>query len=256
MSPSAFLLRRGFMRIIIEDSYESMSKKAALMVAGQILLKPDTILGLATGSTPIGMYKELVRMHKEEDLDFSNVVTFNLDEYVGLDKNDKNSYHYYMFQNFFNHINIKKENIYIPDGMAQDLEEECKRYERIIEEKGGIDLQILGIGKNGHIGFNEPDLKFEATTHVVKLDEETIMANSRFFNSINEVPSFAISMGIKTIMHSKKIILLASGEEKAEAIYKAIYGPIVPKHPASVLQLHPDVTFILDKDAAKFIKLR
>lgn len=241
------------MRIIIEDNYEALSKKAALMVAGQILLKPNTVLGLATGSTPILMYRELVRMHKEEDLDFSEVITFNLDEYVGLDRNDKNSYYYYMFENFFNHVNIKMENIFIPNGMADNLEEECKRYERLIEEKGGIDLQILGIGKNGHIGFNEPDLKFEATTHVVKLDDETIKANSRFFNRIDEVPRFAISMGIKTIMHSKKIILLANGEEKAEAVYKAIYGPIVPNHPASVLQLHPDVTFILDRNAAKYL---
>ncbi|KRQ86457.1 Glucosamine-6-phosphate deaminase 1 [Caloramator mitchellensis] len=242
------------MRILIEENYEAMSKKAALMVAGQILLKPNSVLGLATGSTPLYMYRELVRMHREEDLDFSSITTFNLDEYVGLNQDNINSYHYYMFDNLFNHVNIKKENIFIPDGMAENLYEECKRYEKLIKDRGGIDLQILGIGKNGHIGFNEPDLKFEATTHVVELDDETIKANSRFFSSIDEVPRRAISMGIKTIMHSRKIILLASGEEKAEAVKKAIFGPIIPGLPASVLQLHPDVTIILDREAAMYVE--
>lgn len=242
------------MRIVIAKDYEDMSKRAARMVAGQIYLKPNSVLGMATGSTPLAMYSELIRVHQEVGLDFSEVVTFNLDEYLGLPSSDEQSYHYYMYQNFFQHINIKQENIYIPKGMMKNIEFECKKYDDTIQQKGGIDLQILGIGTNGHIGFNEPDIKFEATTHKVKLDDETITANSRFFANIEEVPQFAISMGIKTIMHAKKIVLLASGENKAEVIFKALFEGITPEVPASILQLHQDVTVIVEENAAQFVK--
>jgi glucosamine-6-phosphate deaminase len=238
------------MRIIVVNNYEEMSKKAAAMVASQITLKPNSILGLATGDTPFGMYEELVRMYKEKQLDFSEVKSFNLDEYFGLDKNNNQSYYYFMMKNLFNHVNIKKENTNIPNGMTENTEEECKNYDKRIDEAGGIDIQILGIGVNGHIGFNEPDVNFEAGTHLVSLDEKTIESNSRFFNSIDEVPTKALSMGIKTIMNSKKIVLLASGAAKADAIAKAVNGKISPELPASVLQLHRDVTVIIDKDAA------
>lgn len=242
------------MRVFICDDYNEMSKKAANMVAGQIFIKPDSVIGLATGSTPLQMYKELIKMYEEENLDFRDVTTFNLDEYIGLKKDDVNSYNYYMMENFFKHINIRMNNVYIPDGKAPDIDIECEQYEEKIEEKGGIDLQVLGIGNNGHIGFNEPDLKFEATTHLVKLDEMTIEANSRFFSSIEEVPKHAISMGIKTIMHSRKIVLLANGMNKAETVYKAMFGPITPEVPASILQLHPDANIFLEKEAAEKVK--
>lgn len=242
------------MRIIIAKDYTDMSEKAASMVAAQILLKPNSVLGLATGSTPLQMYRELIRRYKVGELDFEEITTFNLDEYIGLGKSNINSYNHYMYDNFFRHINISLGNVNIPDGMAIDIERECKDYENRIQERGGIDLQVLGIGNNGHIGFNEPNLKFEATTHLVELDEGTINANSRFFNAIEDVPKQAISMGIKTIMQSRKILLLASGKSKAEAIYKAIYDGITPEVPASILQLHPDVTIIVDRDAAVFIR--
>lgn len=238
------------MKIVIVKDYDEMSRKAANIFASQIILKPDSTLGLATGDTPLGMYKELVRLYKNGDIDFSNITTFNLDEYNDLPKENAHSYHYYMMKNLFKHINIKTSKINLPDGMALDIQKECNDYERRIEEAGGIDLQVLGIGKNGHIGFNEPDIKFEAKTHLVKLDKNTIEANSRFFDSIDEVPTKAISMGIKTIMHARKIILLASGIEKFEAIVNTVNGSIIPEVPASVLQLHPDVTLIIDKEAS------
>lgn len=241
------------MRLIIARDYEEMSIRAAQIVAGQIFVKPNSVLGLATGSTPLSMYKELVRMHRSEGLDFSEVTTFNLDEYIGLPADNVNSYHFYMYDNLFKHINIKKENIFIPDGMASDIEGECREFERHISEKGGIDLQVLGIGNNGHIGFNEPDVKFEATTHKVKLDEETILANARFFENIDEVPKYAISMGIKTIMHARKILLLANGYSKAEALNKALYGGITPEIPASILQLHQDVTVVVDGECGSLL---
>lgn len=238
------------MRIIVAANYDEMSKKAADIVASQIILKPESVVGLATGGTPVGFYRELIKIHKDGKFSFKEVKTFNLDEYYGLDKDNTQSYHYYMMDNLFNHIDINIENVNIPNGMAEDIEVECKAYEAKIKSAGGIDIQVLGIGTNGHIGFNEPDVKFEAITHLVKLDEETIEANSRFFNSIEEVPKSAISMGIKTIMHAKKIVLLASGSEKAKVIERMINGDITPDLPASILQLHPDVTLILDKDAA------
>ena len=242
------------MRVIITNSYDEMSKEAAKIVAGQIYLKPDSVLGLATGSTPLQMYKKLIAVHEMVGLDFSQVTSFNLDEYIGMSPNNPQSYHYFMKHNFFDFINIKPENIFIPDGMAEDIEAEGKHYDALIEEKGGIDLQILGIGRNAHIGFNEPDIKFEATTHKVKLDDETIEANSRFFENEADVPRYAISMGIKTIMLAKKVVLLASGSNKAEAVYNAVYGSISPSAPASILQLHRDVTVIVDKEAGALLQ--
>lgn len=242
------------MRIIIAKDYEEMSRRAAKIVAGQIFLKPNSVIGLATGSTPLLMYKELVNIHWSDGLDFSEITTFNLDEYIGLPADNINSYHYYMNDNLFSHVNMRKENIFIPNGMTSDIERECREFERGIAEKGGIDLQVLGIGNNGHIGFNEPDIKFEATTHEVKLDEETIQANARFFDNIDEVPKYAISMGIKTIMHARKILLLANGHSKAEALSKALYGGITPEIPASILQLHLDVTVVVDEECASFLK--
>lgn len=242
------------LRIIIADNYEDMSKKAANMVAAQILLKPNSVLGLATGSTPLMTYKYLIKLFSDETISFKEAVTFNLDEYVGINKGNENSYYYYMENNFFKHIDVKQENTHIPSGNAEDLSAECSTYEEKIKLSGGIDFQILGIGNNGHIGFNEPNLKFEAVTHVIDLDEETIKANSRFFTSEAEVPKKAITMGVKTIMNTRKVLLLANGRGKAETIYNSIYGKIDPNLPASILQLHPDVTFILDKEAASLLK--
>lgn len=238
------------MRILITENYEQLSIEAAKIVAGQIYLKPTSVLGLATGSTPLKMYENLIAVHKTIGLDFSQVTTFNLDEYIGLSADNPQSYHYFMYENFFKQINIRRENIFIPDGTAADIFTESKNYDALIESKGGIDLQILGIGQNAHIGFNEPDIKFEATTHKVKLDDETISANSRFFKSVDEVPKFAISMGIKNIMLARRVVLLANGKNKAAAVYKAICGSVTPEAPASILQLHQDATFILDKEAA------
>lgn len=241
------------MRIIVAKDYEDMSKRAASIVSAQIILKPNSVLGLATGSTPLRMYQELVRIYKAGELDFSRIITFNLDEYIGLDRENVNSYNRYMYNNFFKFINIDPNNINIPDGMAPDIKRECDDYENRILAMDGIDLQVLGIGQNGHIGFNEPDLKFEATTHMVELDEDTISANSRFFNSIEDVPKQAISMGIKTIMRARKVLLLANGKSKAEVVRKALYCGITPEVPASILQLHPDVTVIVDREAAACI---
>lgn len=238
------------MRVIVVDNYEEMSKKAAVMVASQIHLDPKSILGLATGSTPIGMYKALIDMYKNDELDFSEVTSFNLDEYYGLEPSNNQSYAYFMNENLFKHINIDRSKVYIPNGLAKDVEKECHEYDFLIDSMGGIDIQILGIGSNGHIGFNEPNINFEARTHLVELDEQTIKDNARFFDSIEAVPTKAISMGIKTIMQSKKIVLLASGANKAEAIRKTIEGKITSDLPASILQIHKDVVFILDKEAA------
>lgn len=238
------------MRIIVVDNYEEMSWKAASLVSSQMILKPNTILGLATGDTPLGMYSELIKLYNKKEIDFREVKSFNLDEYYGIDENNSQSYYYYMMNNFFKHINISHENINVPNGDAENIYEECLRYENEIKKSGGIDIQVLGIGVNGHIGFNEPDINFEAETHLVNLDDTTIESNSRLFERREDVPTKAISMGIKTIMYSKRIVLLASGLSKADAIYKTINGKINPETPASILQLHQDVTVILDKDAA------
>lgn len=238
------------MKIIKVKNYEAMSKKAAIIMASQIDMKSNCVLGLATGDTPLGMYNELIDMHKEGLIDFKDVITFNLDEYYGIPKYNNQSYKQYMDKNFFNHININPENTHIPNGTTDNIEEECRIYDDLIEEMGNIDIQVLGIGRNGHIGFNEPDIKFESCTHLVELDEGTMKANSRFFDKIEDVPKKAISMGIKNIMHAKKIILMATGKEKADAIKKTVEGSISPEVPASVLQLHPNTYLILDEGAA------
>jgi glucosamine-6-phosphate deaminase len=238
------------MRLIIVNDYNEMSWKAASLIGSQIILKPDSILGLATGDTPIGMYKELIKLYNKKELDFEQVKSFNLDEYYGIEKNNSQSYYYFMMNNFFKYINLSMENVNIPNGSAENIEEECLRYEKKIKDAGGIDIQVLGIGANGHIGFNEPNVNFEAETHLVTLDKMTIESNSRFFENKEEIPTKAISMGIRTIMHSKKILLLASGISKADIINKAINGKINPEVPASILQLHQDVTVIIDKAAA------
>ncbi|MEW9094267.1 MAG: glucosamine-6-phosphate deaminase [Clostridiaceae bacterium] len=242
------------MEIIKVKDYKELSRKASSILASQLILKPKSVLGLATGSTPIGTYEELIRLYNEGVISFSNVITFNLDEYCELESNDINSYCNFMKTKFFSHIDIREENIHIPNGLAKDIQKECEDYEKEIKKSGGIDIQLLGIGRNGHIGFNEPSFKFESKTFLVNLDEDTIKANSRFFNSIEDVPRQAISMGIKTIMSSKKILLLANGEEKAEILYRVIYGDIIPQVPASILQLHPDVTIIVDEKAGSCLR--
>lgn len=238
------------MEVIVKDTYGEMSKLAAQMIADVIKNKPNAVIGLATGSTPVGTYQELARLHKEEGLDFSQVVTFNLDEYVGLPPEHDQSYRYFMNQNLFDHINIKKENTHVPDGMAKDLKTFCAEYERRIKEVGGIDIQVLGIGGNGHIAFNEPVSSLGSRTRVKTLTEETIQDNSRFFEKIEDVPRYAITMGIGTILESKQLILLANKANKADAVAKAIEGPITAMVPASVIQLHSQVTVIVEKEAA------
>jgi glucosamine-6-phosphate deaminase len=227
-----------------------MSRKASYIVASRVILNPKCVLGLATGDTPKGLYNELVRLFQAGDIDFSGVTTFNLDEYVGLAPENPQSYHNYMEENFFRFVNITPERRHIPNGAASDIGEECRRYEERIEHAHGIDLQILGLGRDGHIGFNEPDIKFEKGTHHVRLTQSTIEANARFFATRDEVPKSAISMGIKTIMSARRILLLASGPEKAEAIRGAVMGAVTPDLPASVLQLHPNATLIVDEAAS------
>lgn len=232
------------MNIISAKDYNDLSRKAANVISAQVILKPNSVLGLATGSTPIGTYRQLIEWYNKGDLDFSKVTTVNLDEYCGLSPENDQSYRYFMDHNFFLHINIDRNNTHIPNGMADDYEAECARYDKLITDLGGIDLQLLGIGRNGHIGFNEPDISFEKTTHVVELDESTIKANARFFKSIEDVPRQAITMGIKTIMQAKKVLLIANGPDKKDIIEKALHGPVTPDVPASILQFHPDVTVV------------
>lgn len=241
------------MRIYKVKDYKNLSKKAAQIISSQIILKEDSVLGLATGSTPEGLYGELIELYKDNVIDFSEVTTFNLDEYYGMHRHNSQSYYHYMRKNLLDHINVKKESINIPNGLAKDIDKHCKEYEANIEKAGGIDFQILGIGRNGHIGFNEPSDEFKTNTHLVHLTEETIEDNARFFENIEEVPNKAISMGIKTIMNAKKILLIASGEGKAQAVYDSLKGPINPRIPASILQLHRDLTVVVDEGAGKLI---
>ncbi|MDI6884031.1 MAG: glucosamine-6-phosphate deaminase [Hadesarchaea archaeon] len=238
------------MKVFVAKDYDEMSKRAAKLIANSIRNKPNIILGLATGGTPMGCYKELIRMYKEEGLDFSKVVSFNLDEYVGLPSTHSQSYRYFMDENLFRHVNIKMENTHVPDGLSDDPEKTCKEFEEAIKRAGGIDLQLLGIGSNGHIAFNEPGSPFNSRTRVVSLSEQTIKDNARFFKSIDEVPRQAISMGMETIMEAREIVLLASGEGKADAVAKSLEGSITTEVPASVLQKHPNCTFILDEASA------
>ena len=243
------------MRVIIVENYDSMSRLAAKFVKEELVRKPDLVLGLATGSTPLGLYKELIRMHKEEGLDFSKVTTFNLDEYVGLPKDHPESYHTFMWENLFKHININPSNIYIPDGTVEDIEAHCVWYEEKIAEKGGIDLQILGIGRDGHIGFNEPGSSLASRTRIKTLARETREDNARFFGGdISKVPKYAITMGIGTIIESKKLILLASGANKRDAIKKTVEGPITAMVPASMIQIHPMAIVIVDQEAASLLE--
>jgi len=236
------------MNIIHVSSYEELSRKAADLIAAQILLKPDCVLGLATGSTPIGAYQNLVKKYQQGDLDFSRLTTFNLDEYLGLTGEHPQSYRYFMNDNLFNHVNVRPECTHVPDGCAADPKAFGLAYDKDIADMGGIDLQLLGIGNNGHIAFNEPADIFVAETHTVTLKQSTIEANKRFFNSIDEVPTQAITMGMGSIMKAKKVLLIADGPAKKEAIEKAFYGPITPEVPASILQLHPDLTVICHLD--------
>jgi glucosamine-6-phosphate deaminase len=233
------------MNIIKAKNYEEMSAKAAVIIGAKILNKPDCVLGFATGGTPVGTYAELVRMHKAGTLDFSTVTTYNLDEYYGNPPTDKNSYIYFMNDNLFKHVNIKPENAHLPNGMAEDAEKECERDEAAIKAAGGVDLQLLGIGHNGHIGFNEPADFFPDATNHVQLTESTVNANSRYYASRDEVPKSALSMGIGTIMRARHILLLISGNDKAEIAQKALYGPVTPQVPASILQYHKNCTVIL-----------
>lgn len=241
------------MRVIVENDYQSMSRKAALLLASQVNLKPNSVLGLATGSTPEGMYQELVKMYHRGEIDFSEVVTFNLDEYYKLPPENEESYHYYMHENFFKHVNLHPENTNIPRGMVEKVETECWYYEEKIRRAGGIDLQVLGIGSNGHIGFNEPGDRLNVTTKLVELTEETIESNSRFFDSLDKVPRKAISVGMATILKARRIILLASGKNKAEAIKKTINGYVDTRIPSSLLQTHPETTLIIDEEAASLL---
>ena len=242
------------MKIISAPDYQSMSRKAANIISAQVILFPKSVLGLATGSTPLGVYHQLIDWYKKGDLDFSEVHSVNLDEYCGLPIEHEQSYRYYMNSNFFSKINIPMENTNVPNGLAADLDAECRRYDKVISKLGGIDLQLLGIGHTGHIGFNEPDEDFDKTTHCVKLKQKTIEANSRFFASVDEVPKYAITMGIKAIMQAKKLLLVANGASKAEILYRSLFGPITPEVPASILQLHNDVTVVADEQALSVIQ--
>ena len=236
------------MKFIKVNSYYELSQLTGDIIISQIKEKPDSVIGLATGSTPIGTYDYLVNKNKEGVVDFSKVKSINLDEYIGLSQDNEQSYRYFMNKHLFDNINIDKYNTYVPDGMAKNIEEECKIYDARIEKLGGLDLQLLGIGIDGHIGFNEPDEIFTKATHKVKLDESTIEENSRFFDSIDEVPKSAITMGMKGIMGAKKILLIANGKNKKEILEKAMFGEITPRVPASILQLHNDVTVIYSEN--------
>lgn len=242
------------MTIYAAKDYLDLSKKAANIIFSQITLKRDSILGLATGSTPVGTYQQLIDHYQKGDLDFSAIRTVNLDEYKGLSGEHDQSYRYFMNHNLFSHVNIDLNNTNVPNGLEEDSEKECSRYNQVIRSMGGIDLQLLGIGGNGHIGFNEPAPVFEKETHLVTLTEETRQANARFFASIDQVPTHAYTMGIRNIMNAKKILLLASGESKAATLYDSFFGPITPQVPASVLQLHPDCIVIADEAALAVVR--
>ena len=242
------------MRLIVTKNYEEMSKVEAKEMAEDIKRNPEIVLGLATGGTPVGMYKELIRMYNEGELDFSKVTSINLDEYVGLAGDHDQSYRYFMNTNLFDHINIDKNNTFVPNGLAENVEEECMAYDSRIQDMGGIDLQLLGLGANGHIGFNEPGEALSVGTHLTDLKESTIEANARFFDSIDDVPRKAITMGLGGIMKAKKIMVIASGEGKAEVVKAMMSGKITTEIPATMLQMHRDVILIVDEDAAKLLK--
>jgi glucosamine-6-phosphate deaminase len=244
------------MEVIISPNYNDMSRAAAKAVADVLNTKPNAVLGMATGSSPLGLYQELVRMHREKGLDFSQVTTFNLDEYVGLPTTHPQSYHYFMHENFFKHVNIPPQNIYIPSGTTSNYQAFCEWYERSIREAGGIDLQILGIGSDGHIAFNEPTSSLASRTRLKTLAKSTIDDNARFFDRREDVPIYAITMGVGTILESRELILLASGKSKAAAIAGAVEGPVTSMNTASALQMHPRATCFLDEDAASELSMR
>ncbi len=237
------------MRIYKTKDYDALSRKAASVIAAQVTLKPDSVLGLATGSSPLGTYKYLIERFKDGELDFSEVKTANLDEYRGLTRENDQSYYYFMYHNLFQHININMENTNIPDGTASDAKAEAARYDQVIRGLGGVDLQLLGLGHNGHIGFNEPSDYFAMGTHCVDLQPSTIEANKRFFASIDDVPKQAFTMGIGTIMAARKILLIVSGNEKGQILYDALCGPVTSHVPASILQMHPNVIVVADEAA-------
>lgn len=242
------------MLVIIKENYENLSKEAAKIVADRLRKKPNLVLGLATGSTPLGLYKELIRMHKNEGLDFSKVTTFNLDEYVGLPPQHLQSYHYFMNENFFKHINLDQRFIHVPHGMAEDPDIFCEWYEKRMIEVGGIDLQILGIGGNGHIAFNEPGSSLGSRTRIKTLTQKTREDNARFFDTMDEVPKYAITMGIGTIMDAKELLLVANGTGKADAIKSSVEGPISAMCPASIIQMHKMAFVVVDKQAASVLQ--
>lgn len=241
------------MRLICTENYEAMSRAAANLISAQVILKPDSVLGLATGSTPIGAYKQLIEWYKKGDIDFSKVTTINLDEYRGLGAESDQSYRYFMNTNLFDHVNIDKANTYVPNGLEMDAEKACADHDAIIASKGGCDIQLLGIGRNGHIGFNEPCDYFIKETHCVDLTQNTIDANSRFFAKEEDVPRQAYTMGIGGILSAKKILLIACGADKAQAIHDCFKGSITPQVPGSILQLHSDVTVIGDREALSLL---
>ena len=243
------------MKIYKAKDYKDMSRKAANIISAQVIMKPNCVLGLATGSTPIGTYDQLVEWYNKGDLDFSEVTTVNLDEYKGLPRTNDQSYYYFMHQHLFDRVNIDPERTNVPNGMEPDAEKECGRYEELIRSLGGVDLQLLGLGHNGHIGFNEPGEAFEKETHCVDLTESTIEANKRFFASADDVPKQAYTMGIKTIMQAKKILIVVNGENKADIVERAFFGPVTPEEPASILQLHNDVTLVGDEAALAKIEI-
>ncbi len=238
------------MRIYQRDDYTAMSRQVANIISAQIIVKPDCVLGLATGSTPIGAYQQLIAWQKKGDLSFDHVHTVNLDEYVGLPTTHDQSYRYFMNDNLFSHVDIDLSRTHVPDGLNPNPSEACAQYNQLIDDLGGVDLQLLGMGHNGHVGFNEPDPAFELGTHVVELADKTREANARFFgDDPKNVPSHAITMGIKNIMHARKIVVAVSGADKADIVYRAFRGPVMPEVPASILQMHPDVTLVGDKAA-------
>ena len=237
------------MKIIRAKDYNDMSRKAANIISAQVIMKPDCVLGLATGGSPEGIYKQLIEWYNKGDIDFSEVTTINLDEYRGLSRESEQSYWYFMHDRFFNHVNVRPQKINVPDGTNLNAEKECARYDQVILSNGGIDLQLLGIGVDGHIGFNEPGAAFELGTHCVDLDESTIEANKRYFEKKEDVPRQAYTMGIKTIMQAKKVLMVGSGKNKADIVKAAFFGPVTPQVPASILQMHPDFTLVGDEDA-------
>jgi glucosamine-6-phosphate deaminase len=249
------LKEENTLRIIQANNYEDMSQLAANYIIDKVIAQPKIKLGLATGGTPLGVYQKITADHKKNGTSYQQVTTFNLDEYVGLSGQNQNSYRYYMNDNLFNHIDIQELNTFIPRGDAGDAQKECEAYEKLLAEHQGIDLQLLGIGANGHIGFNEPGTSFNSKTHVVQLAPSTRKANARFFNSSEEVPTKAITMGIATIMKSKEILLLVSGEQKSEALKRLLTGNVDESFPASVLNHHPHVTIIADKAAIAGLKV-